>query len=88
MEDALQTKWMIRAALVLNFLIITGAALGVGRCYDLMTNGGWMGIVSLTGVMIGGKVAERVKELHGQTEVQKTQIVAQAAASEKAAAQV
>ncbi len=54
---------MIRATIVLTWLIIALAGFGVGRFYDLVVQG-WPALAALLGIMVGGKTMERVKELH------------------------
>ncbi len=59
----MNTAVMIRATIILTWLIIALAGFGVGRFYDLVVQG-WPALAALLGIMVGGKTMERVKELH------------------------
>ena len=53
---------MIRATIVLVWVLIALAGCGVARFFDLVVQG-WPALAALLGIMIGGKTLERVKEL-------------------------
>ncbi len=61
----MNTARMIRVTIVLVWMIIILAGVGVGRFFDLVVQG-WPGLASLLAIMIGGKTMERVKELTGK----------------------
>lgn len=58
----MSTAVMIRAQALLIFAVILLAGFDVARFFDLLVQG-WMPLVSVLGVMIGGKTIEHVKEL-------------------------
>lgn len=59
---------MIRVTIVLAWVIIGLAGMGVGRFYDLVVQG-WEALAALLAIMVGGKTMERVKELTGKAAV-------------------
>jgi uncharacterized membrane protein YhaH (DUF805 family) len=58
----MSTAFMIRSTIVLVWVIVALAGLGVARFFDLLVNG-WPALATLVGILIGGKTFERVKEL-------------------------
>jgi len=69
------TKFMIRAAIVLHFAIIVCAMFGVGKSYELIVEG-WEGLAAFLGILVGGKTFERAKEITGKAEVAKAEALA------------